>query len=362
MAQREQDPRIQSLYDAGVNVYSFSKLNTIDQCLYSAYRTYVKKDRGLDSVYTSLGSSIHDTLQTIIEGTGTTADLLPAMQNTLQSLSLLDMDFPHDSKGGTSIRDNWISSMTHFCKTFTPPRGTFTAEQLLILNVPNNRALIGYADLIQHFPDGSVRVLDWKTSSRFKPEDLQHHGRQLLVYSMALKQQGYAVHDPCWIMLKYAEVTYQDTTGTKTKSTRTYSRICERCKIAGTILLPVTKKLKESGRSQQEIDVILQTFLGSNSLSDLPDEIASQFTIKPYVLTYQDTPEREQECLSYIDKTASLFESLNPETQSDWPSMEVGPKNAFFCNNLCGHRKTCMAVSEYNQQYLNRTKSYDEMF
>ena len=61
MAKREQDPRIKALYDKGAKVYSFSKLNNIDDCLYAAKITYIEKRRGIGSPWTVLGNTIHDT-------------------------------------------------------------------------------------------------------------------------------------------------------------------------------------------------------------------------------------------------------------------------------------------------------------
>lgn len=67
---------------------------------------------------------------------------------------MLGLDFPHDFRGGTSIRDKWVADMTNFCKTFYPPNGKFETEQLLILRVNENRALQGYIDLLRHNDDG----------------------------------------------------------------------------------------------------------------------------------------------------------------------------------------------------------------
>ena len=68
MAQRELDPRLKALFDAKKKVYSISKLNTIDQCEYQAYLSYVKHAKQSSSCYSILGTRIHDCLEAIING------------------------------------------------------------------------------------------------------------------------------------------------------------------------------------------------------------------------------------------------------------------------------------------------------
>ena len=46
MAKRDKDPRLQALFDAGKNVYSISKCNTIEECLYETFKSYIEHDKG----------------------------------------------------------------------------------------------------------------------------------------------------------------------------------------------------------------------------------------------------------------------------------------------------------------------------
>ena len=87
MAKRENDPRLQKLFDEKKNVYSISKLNCIDQCLYQAYCTYILKDRGLNNCYGIMGSKIHDVLEAIINGDATEKELTPADFNNTEGFS-----------------------------------------------------------------------------------------------------------------------------------------------------------------------------------------------------------------------------------------------------------------------------------
>jgi hypothetical protein len=87
-------------------VYSISRLDCINRCIYEAYRTYVLHERGDKNIYTVLGSTIHECLENIVKGEATEEDLLPAMEKDLENVSLFGLEFPKDMKGEDSIRVN----------------------------------------------------------------------------------------------------------------------------------------------------------------------------------------------------------------------------------------------------------------
>ena len=89
MAKRELDPRLKALYDAGKKVYSISKINTIDECLYEAYNAYVLHDRGTNGVYGILGTKIHDKLEEIMNGKATPAELPSTLNEELSDFDML---------------------------------------------------------------------------------------------------------------------------------------------------------------------------------------------------------------------------------------------------------------------------------
>ncbi len=70
-------------------MYSYSKLSTIHDCPYNAYLTYIKPRDQCANVYSYLGTICHDTLEGIIEGKNTEADIGPAIENGLEELDML---------------------------------------------------------------------------------------------------------------------------------------------------------------------------------------------------------------------------------------------------------------------------------
>ena len=363
IAERAKDPRLQELYDQGVNVYSFSKLGTINSCLYSAWRTYILHDRGLDSVYTLLGSACHQAAEDFIEGKIKQEDMLPMFNEGVVQCDLLGYAFPKDFRGLNSIRDRYLGDLQNCFKTFTMPKGKFTVEELLILRVSPTRAMQGYSDLLRWNDNGTVTVLDLKSSSNYADKDLLEHGRQLTIYGMALEQAGYKVKATAWIMLKYVVINF-DWYATKRSRTKTpLTRIVNRSKIYVTIKDAVMAACREAGMDEVDIDMAMAEFSKTNILGDqFPAEVRAKFSIKPYVRAYPYTEELKQEALDYINKTADLYESLPHDKDKPWSACEITKESSFFCRNLCGHRKVCPYIAEYNDRtaVVGEKKSSDE--
>ena len=309
MGQRVIAPELQALYDKGAQVYSYSKLGTIHECPYNAYLTYIEKREQCTNVYSSLGTVVHDTLEGIVEGKNTEADIGPAIENGLDELDMLS------------------------------PKGEYEVEKLLILKLRDDRYLQGYADLIRVLPDGRLQVLDIKTSSQFKDEDLLHYGRQLVAYTLALEQAGFTCLSPAWIMVKYCKITYETGFGKRAKPAE---KVLDRCKVGYTLRSTVRSKMKAAGYDSEQIEIVTQAFIESNDINDLPEDIRCQFKLTTYVRPYPVTDELRKECIDYINETADEFEER--KRSGEWPAREIEEKNGspnFFCTNLCGHRKTC---------------------
>lgn len=361
MGQRELDPRLKALFDAKKKVYSISKLNTIDQCEYQAYLSYVKHAKQSSSCYSILGTRIHDCLEAIMNGESTEAALLPALNKELEDMDMLGIDFPNDRNGGTSIRDNWIADMKDFCTGFVKPKGKFETEQLFIYKIDDDHYIQGYIDLIRENKDGTVSIFDWKTSSQFTGNHLLSAGRQLILYMLGMQQQGIKVNDIAWVMLKYAEISFMGKARKNSKSLSKITKICNRRKIIDTLYPYLENDLTERGYSEIDIDIMLSEVKNNNSIKTLPKEIQNKYIIKPYVRHYEITPEIIDETMQYVMTKIRQFESKNNDDESDWHSCEINQNTAFFCNCLCGHSKHCKYITEYNK-LRSSDKEYDDLF
>lgn len=368
MAKRETHPRLQELYDKKIYPYSISKLNAIDGCLLEAYFSYKCTDERRNrekSIYGIMGNQIHEVLEGIYNDISTPEDLLPAMKKELADADLINIDFPRDFKGGTSIRDSWIKDMTHFCNNFKKLEGNkFTTEELIILKVSDKRYLIGYVDLIQLIDEEKkiIDIYDFKTSSIFKKEDLAHHGRQLVVYAMAKEQQGYTVRRVAWLMLKYVKVSFEGYARSNSKTKKTIEKIIQRGKIGKELAGQVERLLVEAGYNEIDIDILLEDFIETNQFDILPKDISSAFKVEQCIVEYDINEEVKQEVLKYINERADIFEELWEKTDEDWLPVKIDQKQSFYCNNLCSHRSICPEIKKYNSLLILDNTNDEDLF
>lgn len=355
MAARIMPDELKKLYDEGAKIYSISRINSIDQCLYQAYNTYILNKRGMNNVYGILGSKVHEVLEAIMNGEATPKDLYPALNSELEDLDMLSLNFPKDMKGNDTIRTNWIADMTHFCEHFEKPEGKFTTEELVLYKLKDGRYIQGYVDLIRHNDDGTISIFDWKTSSKFSKSDLLHHGRQLVFYALAKEAEGYKVRDVAWYMMKYVQVSYMGKRRINAKTESLITKVINRGKIVQELKENLRADLFSLGYDEIDTEFMLDESLEKNSLNCLPKEIIDKYKISPYIQNYDLTDALKEECLEYINTRADLFESLDPDNPNDFPPLNFiktntkGKKveNTFFCGALCAHRNTCKHFLDY---------------
>ena len=369
--ERANDKRLEEIKASGKPIYSISRLDAINRCLYESYITYVLGERGGSNIYASLGGRIHDVLEGITNNTKTEADLLPAMNAELVDLDMLGVSFPKDRNGGDSIRQHWIQDMTHFCETYKAPQGkNLAAEELFIYETPAGNILQGYIDLQNIRSDGSIDIYDYKTSSLYQGEAIKEHGRQLIVYALGKEQEGYKVNSASWIFLKYLEVEYMGKKTARSKEDTLISKVCERYKAGLDMADNVEFELSKIGwYNDIDIELIMQEFKKTGRFDQLPKEIRDKYIVKPYVLQADISEEARQECINYIDSTIAMWESLGGDARN-YPPRKFTKTNKtgkevpdwFFCGNLCPHFKRCEYIHDYLDQLGGVNGKEDDLF
>ena len=360
---RASDKRLEEIRASGKPIYSISRLDTINRCLYEAYRTYILHEKGRDSCYALLGGKIHDILEGITNGVNTETDLLPAMYDELENIEIRGLEFPKDMNGEDSIKNHWIQNMTHFCNTYKAPKGKkLTAEELFIYETPAGNILQGYIDLQYIRKDGSIDIFDYKTSSMYSGKDFKEHSRQLITYALGKEQEGFKVNSAAFIFLKYATVKFMGKKTVKSKEKTQLSKDLERYKIAKELEKYITADLIEAGYDELQVDGILTEFRKTKMFEDLPEEIRDNYKLSPCVMEADIGDEAKQECIDYIDNTIAMWESLNGKVGSYPPksftrTTKMGKEvdDCFFCTTLCSHYNQCPYISDYLHQ-----KSYED--
>lgn len=350
---RAEDKRLQDLKDSGVELYSISKLDSINNCLYASYITYRLGDRGGNNIYAVMGGKLHDVLEGMANGTANKEDLLPAMQEELDSMDMLNIQFPNEK-----IRDGWIADITHFCNTFDFPEGRkFDTEQLFIYKTDDGHFIQGYIDLIDNVGNNTIEIYDHKSSSMYSSKDMDEHARQLLVYLLGKEQEGFKVTKIAWHFMKYVEITYPYKDKIKTK-------IVERRKIGEEMSKYVEDALIASGYDEFDIDIYLSAFQDQNNFSSLPDDVKAKFEMRPCIVEYEVDNEVIQDCKKYIRDTIAKWESLEGKDESAYPPRpftkvqkngKVVP-DIFFCTALCSHFHRCPHIHEFLDKMENNKK------
>ncbi len=368
MGSREKDPRLQELKDKGITVYSFSRLETINNCLLAAYKQYILHEKGEGNIYSYMGTRVHDTLEAIMNGKATEKDLLPALHEELSDMEMSGVEFPKDKDGNDTLKNNWIKDMESFCTTYKRPKGdlaNYKTEELFIYKSPKGHYLQGYIDLQHITKTGQISIYDYKTSSMYKDADLLSHGRQLVIYALGLRQAGCKVKSVAWIFLKYWDVTFMGKKTVKSKEKTLINKTIERRKLGVELEKYVTMDMEEAGYDDIDIDAAVESFKKSNDLNDLPKDIRKNYKLKPCIKQYDMTEDVIKETEEYVDNTIEMWESLSGEEKDYphrdfWKTQKNGKKinNTFFCCSLCNY-KMCDEVRDFLDQ-LEAAKEDDD--
>ena len=359
MSNREKQEELEKLREQGIPVYSFSMLDTTQNCPYEAYLTYVKNRRSeqLENIYGRIGGITHNCLEDIMNGRATEADLYPTIHKGLEELEMCGITFPQGSNDPNSIRDGWIANMDHFAKTYKAPKGKFETEQFFLYKTPKGKYLQGYIDLLKIRSDGAVEIYDYKTSTAYSGQDKHKHAKQLLLYALGKEQEGFPVKTIAWIFLKYCEAHY---IGRKTKVSKKDSeciKVVERRKLVKELDFAIRAKLEESGVDDMTIDLLMEEALEKN---EIPEQVRDQFVMKPHVLKYELSDETKKDAEEYFDRVIEDWEN-KLKIMSDANEKELFPPLAFtkkkkngeevpddfYHRQLCGYRNICPYLKEY---------------
>lgn len=335
--------KIKELRDRGVPIYSISRLNTVDNCGWEYWQTYMEHLTQKDNIYSFTGTKIHKCLEEIQNGKQ--INFSQEINDMLEEAKMLDIIFPSEN-----IENKWKKDIIQFASTYKKPNYEKVETEKLFLFQLGNSYLQGIIDLVIYNEDGTISIRDYKTSSKYGNAELQEKGRQLILYGLAMEQMGYKVKDLAWEMLKYVEISY------KLKNGNIRTTIAERGFILEKLKSDITKELKAMKRySELEIEMMVDEAIENNSFDNLPSSIREKYTIVPYVCYYDFSPERKIETQLFIEAKINEIEQFEKD-KSWWEPKEITPYTSFYCGNLCGFRDVC----QYYQDYLEMQEMFEE--
>jgi len=347
-------------------------LDCINQCAFQAYKKYVLHEKEKPNIYSSLGGRTHDVLEGITNGTNTEGDLLSAIQDELEDMDMLGIEFPLDRNGENSIRENWIKDMEHFARTYVAPKNKkLKAEEMVLYKSPNDVWLQGFLDLQWIHKDGSVSIYDFKTSTLYNGKDIASHARQLILYALAKEQEGVKVRNVAWIFLKYLSVTFQGYKTSKSKQKTEITKHIERRKLYSELEKYFRTDLEEMGMDSLDVELILDKTKQACIIgADLPEELKDKYTIKPCVISVDLTRDAIDECIKYIEDTVKMWESLDSADEKNYSPCKftkivssTGKEvlSCFFCSSLCGFSDNCYHYKDFINTWTEDEDS-DDLF
>ena len=170
----------------GQTVYSYSQLNTFEQCPYSWFKIYKEKAPRENNAFSSYGTLIHELLQQCACGDLKREDLAELFEWSYEAS--IPEEFPPNKY--VNLHDSYLQQGIDFFHNFEG------FDDLEILGVEDHFeidmgdfALQGFIDLIYRDKNGKLVCRDWKSGKRWTKKDIAEHGKQPYLYSAYIKEK-----------------------------------------------------------------------------------------------------------------------------------------------------------------------------
>lgn len=327
---RKTNEELQALkeYYGVKELWSFSKVNKFVTSPYEYYLKYilhVKEDKR-DGIYTTSGGTIHDILEKFYSREIKYEDMISTYEGALFLFDQAELKYNKtDEEKNAKIANKYEECIKHFFKYHKPFTQKAMIEQFAVTKI-GDHVFQGYIDFIFQDDDGTVTILDWKSSTIYTGDKVLKEGKQLLIYAQSLIQHGMPMEKIkiCWDFLKYVNVSFVQQNG------KPKTRQIERNAIGTSLVSTIKTKMKATKQyTEEEINSYLELVITTNSLECLPKTISDQFTI--------------EDCLVYIPLSEEILKNLNEEVISTIKSIDK-------CKELWYNKK----ASGANEEELDR--------
>lgn len=381
-------------------IWSFSKMSTFEQCIWSYKLKYIDKVKGKeDSCYTYWGTIAHDIRQGFYDGVYKSNDeMLEKLEDEIAKYLMEDkkeLKFPNKSE-----HVGYFDNLRHYFANCSNIEADVRNEKPVIAVLKGNGdkkfAFQGYIDSY-YKEDGKHYILDYKTSSiiGFTGEKLLKKSQQLMVYAYGLwKQQGIPIEDIVikFDMMKYCNVSFLLKNG-NTKVTK-----CERRNWVGNIsnqihkdfedvpklieahqkkVMQLTKKMNAKCRTPEEVEELkvqigeleneikgleevsfdvleinekISKAIDDNNLSSLPQFIQDKYTVSECMIEVELNQEIIEECIANIvELLEAIVEAESGEHEESFNRNRIVENESYYCNNLCDVRDSCKFYKEYRE-------------
>ena len=201
---------------------SFSMLNTIETC-YRQYKfQYIDRaEKEENNIYTYLGSLAHSLIEKLYRNEINKNIACSEWEDKLNNCKYYFLDYTRSENEekrnemfeknelyGKNYNNNMIHYFNNFnkleySKFFQEKKVFFEVGKLLKNDIFNKYVFSGIIDFIGVNDDGSLDIIDYKTSTIYKGSKYDLHSYQLILYAICLELLGYRINKIGWNFLKY---------------------------------------------------------------------------------------------------------------------------------------------------------------
>lgn len=345
-------------------IWSWSKINCFHTSPYEYYLKYIKKakeDRA-NSIYVTTGGIAHDILEKLYTNQITYNQMVELFEDGwMVAAEIADLKFDRsDEERNTQIKDKYYENLLHFFNNHTKLENKPIIEQFVKVKIGGN-LIQGYIDIAFKDDDGCITIQDWKTSSIYKGAKAENESGQLVLYAIAVNQQGVPMDKIKirWNFLKYVSIQYQQKNG------EIKTRDVERCKIGESLQSNAKTWLKHFG---YEPDEYLKEMLDTNSITCLPEEVRNKYVISDcyiYIDLTDKLINKWTEHVITVIKDIELREKDYAETHSDacfYDTDESVKEQSYYFANLCGYSRNLHKPYDEHCKRIEAAQNGTDMF
>ena len=345
---------------------SWSKYHCYKQDHWEAFLKYVlheKEDR-TNGIYAVSGGYCHDIIEKLYKGEIKYEDMIDLYEDSLLTMNIAELKYDrNDAEKNEKIANKYENCVRHFFRNHNVITQQNRIEHFITIRISDDIVLQGYIDFLstEKYIDKNgnertrVRIVDWKTSTRYTGQKIDAECGQLVIYAEGIRQAlGIPLEDiVCeWNFLKYVTVTYEQKNGTLK------DRYIERNSIGESLVNTAKMWLKHFGY-EDEIDSYVDTMILDNTIDCLPDEVREKFVIKD---CYVEVPLSEEK----IDELkADIIETIHDFREKEKEYRETKDEMLFWQDVTDADAYRLATLSSYSRKLHKPYDAYlkeQEMF
>lgn len=297
---------------------SFSKLDKFNKCPLSYRIEYIDKVKVefKDNVHSSIGTLCHDLIEWGITGNLSRKEIMETFEERVKII-MTKYEFEKELPVITSLREFFKNS--NFIQNNIGKNIKFEVPVYYKLKMENKEYdywVVGFIDMVLENEDGTVTIIDFKTSNKSGYTGVKLQQALVQIYSYAymyeylyrkrITQVGYH-------FLKYADIEFIDTNGKKRKT------------------------------SKVERKNIQEEFENKNGASDLV--MKDSYSLFEY---------NKENRLEYMGKLVELFKTVNSMNYSDFTSDK---RDIGYCERFCPFKNHEKCTASHQEDYGNIFKN-----